>query len=69
MACDRTVAKRQIVPEDELRADVQNERMVEAIENPREERMHPKENAFLGELIKLRVSVQKTSRDKLIKDT
>ena len=42
--------------------------MVESVENPRPERMHLKENAFLPKLIQLRVTIEKASRNELVKD-
>ena len=40
--------------------------MVETIRNPRPEAVHLKEHAFLTELVKLRISVEKSGRDELV---
>ena len=43
--------------------------MVEAVGYPEEEGVHFEEDAFLAELVKLRVAVEEASRNKLIEDT
>ncbi len=40
--------------------------MVEAVENPGEERVHLEEGTFLAELVQLGISVEQASRDELV---
>ena len=42
--------------------------MVEAIEDPGKEGMHFEEDAFLAELVELRVAVEEAGGDELVKD-
>ena len=42
--------------------------MIEAIQDPGEERMHSKEIPFLGELVKLWVPVEEAGGDELVED-
>lgn len=43
--------------------------MIEAIQYPGEERMRLEEDTFLTKLVELRVAIEQTRRDVLIKDT
>ncbi len=58
MTSNLAIAQRQIIPPDELRRDIQNEGMVEAIRDPGEEGVHLEEGILLSELVKLWVSIQ-----------
>ena len=69
MPSNFAVALRQIPVPDELGGNVKEKRVVEAVENPREECVHSEENALLPELVELRVTIEETSRDELIEDT
>lgn len=69
VACVSAVPLRPI-PEDEgLGAKVQDERMVEAVCDPRPEGMHLEEDARLAETIKLRIAIKKAGANKLIEDS
>jgi len=42
--------------------------VIEAVEDPRPERMHLEENTLLAKLIKLRIAVKQSGRDELVED-
>jgi hypothetical protein len=69
MPCHLAITLRKIVVPNQLGCKVQQERMVEAIKNPGEERMHLEKDTFLSELIKLGISIEEAGRDELIKDS
>lgn len=68
VACRFAVALWQVVVEDAFADEIGEERVVEAVANPGPEGVHFEEDAFLAELIKLRVSVEETSGDELVED-
>lgn len=68
MAVHLAVAADKIEVPDTLRNKVGDEAVVETVGDPRPERVHPEEDALLAELIKLRVAVEKASRNELIED-
>ena len=43
--------------------------MVESIAHPREERVHAEEGALLAEKVELRITVEKSGRNELVKDS
>ena len=68
MTPNLAVAHVQIVIKDEPRDDESEQGMIEAIEDPGEERMHAEEGTFLAKLIELRVAVKEAGRNELVKD-
>lgn len=62
------VALHQIVVPDQLEEDVGKEGVVEAVEHPGEEGVHLEKDAFLAELVELRVSIEEAGRDELVED-
>lgn len=59
----------EIVEVDELGEDVEEERMVEAVNEPGPEAALLEEDSLLAELIELWVAIQETSADELIEDS
>jgi hypothetical protein len=43
--------------------------VVESVAHPREERVHAEEGALLAKKVELRITVEKSGRDELVKDT
>ena len=68
MARDFAVALGKVPVPDELGDKVGDERVVEAVEDPGEERVHFEKDTLLAELIELRVAVEEAGRDELIED-
>ena len=66
MTGNRTISLNSIVPPDEFGEDVENYGVIERVCDPGDEGMHFEKGILLSQLIELRVSVQETSRDKLV---
>jgi hypothetical protein len=58
-----------VVDKEERTADVENERVVDSVEDPRGEDVHTEEAVSLAERVELRVPVEQAGRNKLVQDT
>lgn len=68
MAGDFAVALREVPVPDELGDEICDEGVVEAVEDPGEEGVHLKEDAFLAELVELGVAVEEAGGYELVED-
>lgn len=68
MPVDLAVAANEVEVPDSLGDEIGDQTVVEAVGDPSPERMHLEEDAFLAELVELRVAIEEAGRDELIEN-